>query len=67
MGQKEEGKTINIANNITTTLNTTGGNMGNSKWKNGKTLDQQALIHPPQKLDGKTHIPTWLEAIECTQ
>jgi hypothetical protein len=31
MGQKEEGKTINIANNITTTLNTTGGNMGNSK------------------------------------
>ena len=41
--------------------------MGNSKWKNGKTLDQQALIHPPQKLDGKTHIPTWLEAIKCTQ
>jgi hypothetical protein len=64
MDQKEEGKTINIANNITTTLNTTGGNMGNSKCKNGKTLDQQALIHPPQKLDENTHIPTWLEAIE---
>jgi hypothetical protein len=49
MDQKEEGKTINIANNITTTLNTTGGTMGNSKCKNGKTLDQQDLIHPPQK------------------
>ena len=49
MDKKEECKTINIANNITTTLNTTGGNMGNSKWKNGK-LDQQAIIHPPQKL-----------------
>jgi len=48
MDQKEECKTINIANNITTTLNTTGGNMGNSKCKNGKTLHQQALIHPPQ-------------------
>ena len=42
-------KDIYIANYITTTLNTTGGNMGNSKWKNGK-LDQQAIIHPPQKL-----------------
>jgi hypothetical protein len=30
MDKKVEGKTINIANNITTTLNTTGGNMGNS-------------------------------------
>jgi hypothetical protein len=49
MGQKEEGKTINITNNIKTTLNTTGGNMGNSKCKNGKTKDQQALIHPTQK------------------
>ena len=29
-------KDIYIANYITTTLNTTGGNMGNSKWKNGK-------------------------------
>jgi hypothetical protein len=64
IGQKEEGKTINIAKNITTTLNTTGRNMGNIKCKNGKTFDQQALIHPPQKLDGNTHIPTWLEAIE---
>jgi hypothetical protein len=64
MGQKEVGKTINIANNFTTTLNTTGVNMGNSKCKNGKTLDQQAFIHLSQKLDGHTHIPTWLEAIE---
>jgi hypothetical protein len=60
MGQKEKGKTINITNNITTTLHTTDGNMGNVK----KEKDQQALIHPLQKLDGNTHIPTWLEAIE---
>ena len=64
LDKKEEGKTINIANNITTTLNTAGGNMGNNKWKNGKKLDQQAIIHPPQKLDANTHITTWLGAIE---
>ena len=57
-------KDIYIANYITTTLNTTGGNMGNSKWKNGKKTDQQAIIHPTQKLDANTHIPTWLGAIE---
>jgi hypothetical protein len=59
IGQKEEGKTVIIANNITTALNSTGGKMRNSKFKKAKPIDHQALINPTQNLDGNTHIPTW--------
>jgi hypothetical protein len=62
--EAKESKAICITNNITTTTNTSNGDVRDSSSQNNRTMDITSMIKQPQSLDNNTDIPTWIEAME---
>jgi hypothetical protein len=57
----KESKAICITNNITTTTNTSNGDVRDSASQNNRTIDITPMIEQPQSLDHDTDIPKYLE------
>jgi len=62
--EAKESKAICITNNITTTTNTSNGDVRDSASQNNRTIDITSMIKQPQSLDHDTDIPTWIETME---
>jgi hypothetical protein len=61
--EAKESKAICITNNITTTTNTSNGDVRDSSSQNNRTIDITSMINP-QSLEHDTDIPTWIETME---